>query len=70
VFNSLISAFYYFRVVYVMYMQPLPRREPAFAPSVSISAVAVVAAIGIVVLGLFPTAVLTAAETAILNLVR
>jgi NADH-quinone oxidoreductase subunit N len=70
VFNSLISAFYYFRVVYVMYMQPLPRREPAFAPSVSISAVAAVAAIGIVVLGLFPTAVLTAAETAILNLVR
>ena len=26
VVNSLISAFYYLRVVYVMYMQPLPRR--------------------------------------------
>ena len=40
VLNSLISAFYYLRVVYVMYMQPLPRREPEFERSVSITAVA------------------------------
>jgi len=70
VVNSLISAFYYLRVVFVMYMQPLPRREPAFAPAASITAVAAVTAVGIVVLGLLPTAVLTAAENAILNLVR
>jgi NADH-quinone oxidoreductase subunit N len=70
VLNSLISAFYYLRVVYVMYMEPTPRREPVFAPAVSISAVSALAALGVVVLGLFPTPVLTAAETAILNLVR
>ena len=28
VVNSLISAFYYLRVVYAMYMRPLPEREP------------------------------------------
>jgi NADH-quinone oxidoreductase subunit N len=70
VINSLVSAFYYLRVVYVMYMQPLPKREPSFAPSLPISAAAVVAALGVVILGLYPTAVITAAQTAILSLVK
>jgi len=70
VINSLVSAFYYLRVVYVMYMQPLPKREPSFAPSLPISAVAAVAALGVVILGLYPTAVITAAQTAILSLVK
>jgi NADH-quinone oxidoreductase subunit N len=68
--NSLISAFYYLRVVYVMYMQPEPRRAPAFGRAFSISWVAALSAVGVVVLGLFPTPVLTAAQAAILNLVR
>jgi NADH-quinone oxidoreductase subunit N len=70
VVNSLISAFYYLRVVYVMYMQPLPRREPSFAPAFSITAAAAVSAVGVVVLGIYPTPLFTAAQTAILNLVR
>jgi NADH-quinone oxidoreductase subunit N len=70
VINSLISAFYYLRVVYVMYMQPLPKREPAFAPSFSITAVATLAALGALALGLYPTPVIAAAQTAILGLVR
>jgi NADH-quinone oxidoreductase subunit N len=70
VINSLISAFYYLRVVFVMYMQPLPRRAPVFAPARSIAAVAVVAAIGIVLLGVFPIAIIEAAQRAVLDLVR
>jgi len=64
VVNSLISAFFYLRVVYVMYMQPLPRREPAFAPSAAITAVAAVSALAVVVVGMFPAPLLAAAEAA------
>jgi NADH-quinone oxidoreductase subunit N len=70
VINSLISAFYYLRVVYVMYMQPLPKREPAFAPAFSITAAGVLAAVGVVLIGLYPTPLLVAAQEAILSLVR
>jgi len=70
VVNSLISAFYYLRVVYAMYMQPLPRREPRFMPSLPIGAAAAVAALGVLLLGVYPTPILEAARTAILSLVR
>jgi NADH-quinone oxidoreductase subunit N len=70
VVNSLISAFYYLRVVYVLYMQPLPRRQPSFAPSLPIAAVGALSALAVVVIGVYPTPVLAAAETAILSLVR
>jgi NADH-quinone oxidoreductase subunit N len=70
VLNSLISAFYYLRVVYVMYMQPLPRRAPVFPSERSVAAVAVVAALGVVLLGVFPMPILEAAHRAILDLVR
>jgi NADH-quinone oxidoreductase subunit N len=70
VINSLISAFYYLRVVYVMYMQPLPRRAPVFPSERSVAAVAVVAALGVVLLGVFPMPILEAAHRAILDLVR
>jgi hypothetical protein len=53
-----------------MYMQPLPRREPAFAPAFSITAAAAVSAVGVVVLGVYPTPLFTAAQAAILSLVR
>ncbi len=68
--NSLISAFYYLRVIYAMYMQPLPRREPSFLPSFQIAAAAAVAALGVLLLGIYPTPLLTVAQTAILGLVR
>ena len=70
VINSLISAFYYLRVVYVMYMQPLPRQEPKFEPALPISAAAAIAALGVAVVGLYPTGLLAAAQSAILGLVR
>jgi NADH-quinone oxidoreductase subunit N len=70
VINSLVSAFYYLRVVYVMYMQPLPHRAPVFAPARSVAAVAVIAALGVVVLGVFPLPILEAAHEAVLDLVR
>ena len=70
VVNSLISAYYYLRVVYSMYMQPLPRREPNFVPSFPIGAAAAVAALGVLLLGIYPTPILDAARTAILSLVR
>jgi len=65
VINSLISAFYYLRVVYVMYMEPLPRREPAFPRSALISAVAAVTALAVVAVGLFPTPLLRFADEAV-----
>lgn len=70
VVNSLISAFYYLRVVYSMYMQPLPRREPVFRFSLPMAAVASIAALGVLLLGVYPTPLLDAAYTAILGLVR
>ncbi len=70
VLNSLISAFYYLRVVYVMYMQPLPRRAPAFPHSLAITAVASLSALAVVVLGLYPTPIFAAAQAAVQVLVR
>jgi len=70
VVNSLLSAFYYLRVIYALYMEPLPDPEPKLEPSLSIAAVATVAALGVLVLGTYPGPVLDAAASAILSLVR
>ncbi len=70
VVNSLVSAFYYLRVVYALYMKPLPRREPVFRFSLPMATVAAVTALGVLLLGAYPTPVLDAAYTAILGLVR
>jgi NADH-quinone oxidoreductase subunit N len=70
VLNSLISAFYYLRVVYAMYMHRMPRRAPEYEFSLPITAVAAIAALGVLMLGIYPTAVLSAAQSAILGLVR
>lgn len=70
VVNSLLSAFYYLRVIYALYMEPLPDPEPRLEPSLSIAAVATVAALGVLVLGTYPGPVLDAAASAILSLVR
>lgn len=70
VLNSLLSAFYYLRVIYALYMEPLPEREPRLEPSLPIAAVATIAALGVLVLGAYPGPVLDAAASAILGLVR
>jgi NADH-quinone oxidoreductase subunit N len=68
VLNSLLSAFYYLRVVFVMYMKPLPRRPPAFAPSATITGVAALAALAVVVMGVLPAPVVAAAAAAVRHL--
>jgi NADH-quinone oxidoreductase subunit N len=70
VVNSLISVFYYVRVIYVLYMRPLPERQPDYGFYLSICASASVAALGTLLLGIYPTPVLVAAQNAILSLVR
>lgn len=70
VINSLISVFYYLRVVYVLYMQPEPGRAPAFPSSLVTTATASVVALAVLIAGLFPTPLLQAAEEAVKNLVR
>ena len=68
VLNSLLSAYFYLRVVYVLYMQPLPRRAPQFQASWAISAVASVAALAVVAMGVFPSPILAAARAAVQHL--
>jgi len=70
VVNSVISVFYYVRVIYILYMRPLPERQPDYRFSLSIAAAASVAALATLLLGLYPTAVLAAAQSAILGLAR
>jgi NADH-quinone oxidoreductase subunit N len=70
VVNSVISVFYYVRVIYILYMRPLPERRPDYGFSFAICATASVAALGTLLLGIYPTAVLAAAQSAILGLAR
>ena len=70
VINSLISVFYYVRVIYVLYMRPLPDRQPDYGFYLSICAAASAAALGTLMLGIYPTAILAAAQNAILCLAR
>jgi NADH-quinone oxidoreductase subunit N len=70
VVNSLISVFYYVRVIYVLYMRPLPEKRPDYGFSFAICATASIAALGTLLLGVYPTVVLAAAQSAILGLAR
>ena len=70
VLNSLVSAFYYIRVVFYLYMKPLPKRAPRYAQPWPVRLVAVVCTFAIVVLGVAPAWVLDAAEAAARTLMR
>jgi NADH-quinone oxidoreductase subunit N len=70
VVNSLISVFYYVRVIYILYMRPLPERRPDYGFSFAICATASIAALGTLLLGIYPAVVLAAAQSAILGLAR
>jgi NADH-quinone oxidoreductase subunit N len=70
VLNSLVSVFFYVRVVYFLYMKPLPRRAPTYSEPWAVRIVAGVSALAMVVLGLLPGWLLTAAEQAARTLVR
>lgn len=64
VLASLVSVFYYVRVVYYLYMKPLPKRKPAFAEPWAVKLVSVVCVLAIVLLGVFPYALLQLAQEA------
>lgn len=70
VLNSFVSVFYYARVVYYLYMKPLPRREPKYTEPWPARLVAAACALGIVLLGVLPGWVVNAAETAARTLAR
>jgi NADH-quinone oxidoreductase subunit N len=70
VVNSLISVFYYVRVIYILYMRKLPDRQPDYRLSLSIGAAASLAAVVTLLLGIYPSVLLAAAHSAILGLAR
>ncbi len=57
--NSAVAAFYYLRVLVVMFMKPAPAgAETMAAPGIAIRVTLLVSAIGTVYLGVYPSAVL------------
>ena len=63
VLNSVISAYYYLRVVLVMYTQD-PETDATFYPSPAIGFALAVAVIGTIAIGVYPAALLDASESA------
>ena len=64
VVNSAVSAYYYLRVIRVMYMTPPEAEEPvpvAYAPQAALY----ITGLGILALGIFPDPLITAAEKAV-----
>jgi NADH-quinone oxidoreductase subunit N len=70
VLASLVSVFYYVRVVFYLYMKPLPKREPAYSEPWPIRLVAAGCAAAVVALGILPAWLLELAEAAAATLVR
>jgi len=70
VINSLVSVFFYVRVVYYLYMKPLPQRAPSYSEPWPVRIVAGVCALAVVVLGVFPAWVLGAGQLAARTLLR
>ena len=70
VINSLVSVFFYVRVIYYLYMKPLPQRAPSYSEPLAVRLVAGACALAIVLLGMLPAWVLGAGELAARTLVR
>lgn len=64
VLMSLVSVFYYVRVVYYLYMKPLPKRKPAFTEPWAVKLLSAVCVLAIVLLGVFPQVLLQLAQEA------
>ena len=67
---ALVSVFFYLRVVYYLYMKPVPRRAPAYAEPWPVRIVAGACALAMVALGVAPAWLLGASELAARTLVR
>ncbi len=70
VLASLVSVFYYVRVVYYLYMKPLPKHRPAFSQPWPVRLVGIVSLLGMVLLGIFPRALVGLAQAAASFLAR
>ena len=70
VLNSLVSVFYYVRVIYYLYMKPLPRRAPSYTQPWPVKLVGAFCTVGMLALGIFPGWLIAAATLAAGNLVR
>ncbi len=70
VLNSLVSVFFYVRVVYYLYMKPLPQRAPSYSEPWPVRIVAGASALAVVVLGTLPAWVVGASELAARTLLR
>jgi NADH-quinone oxidoreductase subunit N len=70
VLNSLVSVFFYLRVVYYLYMKPLPRRAPSYSEPWPVRIVAGACALAMIVLGVAPAWLLNAGELAARTLAR
>jgi NADH-quinone oxidoreductase subunit N len=70
VLASFVSVFFYVRVVYYLYMKPLPRRVPEYLEPWPVKIAAGACALAIVGLGIFPSWLLNAAEIAAKTLLR
>jgi NADH-quinone oxidoreductase subunit N len=70
VMASLVSVYYYLRVVVVMYMQPSPEGETRFAAAnPAIGLALVVAVVGILALGVYPGPLYSVARDAVAGLI-
>jgi len=68
VLNSAVSAYYYIRVVVTMYMQEGEKQIDLLSARPALAAVILVAAIGTVVMGIFPSASISLAKASFLSL--
>jgi NADH-quinone oxidoreductase subunit N len=68
VLNSVVSAYYYIRVVVTMYMQEGTKNIEALSARPALAATILIAAIGTIVLGVFPSASISLARGSFLSL--
>ena len=68
--QSLLIAFVSLRVIFTLYQEPGGSKMLEPKPSLTLTAAAALTAVGVVLAGLYPTPILTAARVAAINLVR
>ena len=69
VINSVISAYYYLRVLKIAFVDPEENKSEVVVNR-TISVIVVVGMIGIIILGIFPSLILEVAEIAVMSIVN